>query len=51
MKGYIKKCIRPYNDMSAVVESSFLRPKNVARFNSKLGWAAMRTEQIIDCSK
>ena len=35
-----KKCIRSYNHMSAVVESSFFRPRNFGFFNSKLGWAA-----------
>ena len=38
-----KKCIlRPYNQMSAVVETSFFPPKNVGFFNSKSGRAAGR---------
>ena len=34
--------------MLAVVEISFLRPKNVGFFNSKLGWAT-DANQSIDC--
>ena len=40
-KGFAwKKCIRPHNYMSAVVEISFFRPKNVGFLNSKLRWVA-----------
>ena len=39
-KGLHEKYIHPYNHMSAVVETSFFRPKNVRFFNSKLGLVA-----------
>ena len=45
MNSHIKKCICPYNHMSAGVETSFFCPKNIGFFNSKLGWL-MQTEQL-----
>ena len=35
-----KKCIHPYNNMSAVAEISFFHPQKARFFNSKLGQAA-----------
>ena len=43
-----KKCIHPYNYMSAVVKISFFHPKNVGFLNSKYGRVA-DTNQTIGC--
>ena len=44
MRG--KKCTRPYNYMSSVVEVSFFHPTNVGFFNSKLGLVAYADRTI-----
>ena len=48
-KGCVKKKMYPppYDHMSAVVETSFFRPRNVGFLNSKL-WRAADANQIIN---